>query len=152
MRYLLILLILTSCVTERKRAKICNSCPEKITIERRDSIVNRDTTIYLPSKVLRDTIKIECDENRVPVISIKRPVKNGSMRMEVTRPDLNTLVSECIVDSEAVYITWKEKHTTIEAKEVLRDKPLFDYNYLWVTLAVLGVVYLAYKAQQKRRL
>jgi hypothetical protein len=102
--------------------------------------------------VLRDTIKIECDENRVPVISIKRPVKNGSMRMEVTRPDLNTLVSECIVDSEAVYITWKEKHTTIEAKEVLRDKPLFDYNYLWVTLAVLGVVYLAYKAQQKRRL
>lgn len=152
MRYLLILLLLTSCVTERKRTKICNSCPEKITIERRDSIVNRDTTIYLPSKTLRDTIKIECDENRVPVISIRRPIRNGNMRMEITRPDLNTLISECIVDSEAVYLTWKEKHTTIESKEVIKEKPLFDYNYLWVTLAVLGIVWLAYKAQQKRRL
>lgn len=152
MRYLLILLLLTSCVTERKRAKICKSCPEKITIERRDSIVNRDTTIYLPSKTLRDTIKIECDENRVPIISIRRPVRNGNMRMGITRPDLNTLVSECIVDSEAVYLAWKEKHTTIESTEVIKEKPLFDYNYLWVTLAVLGIVWLAYKAQQKRRL
>ena len=152
MRYILILLILTSCVSERKRAKICSTCPEKITIERRDSIVNRDTTIYLPSKTLRDTIKIECDENRVPVISIRRPVRNGSMRMEVTRPDLNTLVSECIVDSEAVYLTWKEKHTTIESKEVIRDKPLFDWNYLWATLVVLSIVFIAYKAQKKRHL
>lgn len=152
MRYLLLILLLTSCVTERKRAKICATCPEKITIERRDSIVNKDTTIYMPSKVLRDTIKIECDEKGVPVISIKRPKRNGSMRMEVTRPNLNTLISECIIDSEAVYLTWQEKHTTIESKEVLRDKPLFDYNYLWVTLAVLSVVFLAYQAQKKRRL
>lgn len=152
MRYLLILLLFTSCVTERKRTKICNSCPEKVTIERRDSIVNRDTTIYLPSKTLRDTIKIECDEKGVPVISIKRPKRNGNMRMEVTRPDLNTLVSECVIDSEAVYITWKEKHTTIESTEVIKEKPLFDYNYLWATLAVLGIVFLAYKAHQKRHL
>jgi len=138
MRVLILLLILmSSCVTERKREKICATCPQVVTITKRDSIVNRDSIIYTPSLTLRDTIKIECDENRVPIISMSRPVKKGNARMEITRPDLNTLVSECIIDSMAVHIAWQEKHVLTERNEVIRERDPKPYIFLWVILALV---------------
>jgi hypothetical protein len=41
---LLILLTLTSCVTERQRQRICNNCPQ--TIERKDTTIIKETVSH----------------------------------------------------------------------------------------------------------
>jgi hypothetical protein len=50
MKYLALLILLTSCVTERQRQRICNNCPQ--TIERHDTTIIRETvshdTSYVP--------------------------------------------------------------------------------------------------------
>jgi hypothetical protein len=143
-------LLFSACVSERKRAKICETCPERITIVKRDSIVQRDTMVYLPGEILRDTIKVECDGNNQPVISIKRPNRGKRGSMNVTRPDVNTIVSECVIDSQAVAITWNERHSITESTEVIvpKQKGVVKWWYaLIVSLLCFGVgfVYGKYK-------
>ena len=154
MKYILFsVLLFSACVSERKRAKICETCPERIEYSVRDSIVRRDSLIQIPGTTLRDTIKIECDERGVPVISFKRPKRDGTVSMNITRPDVNTIVSECIIDSTAVAISWNEKHTQIkESKEL---KPNTKGMVVWyyaliisILTFIIGFVYGKYKPEK----
>ena len=156
MKHLTILLlafVMSGCISERKRAKICQSC--QVTVERvtRDSIVVRDSIITIQGEVLRDTIKIECDGNNQPVISIKRPLKGRLARMEVSRPDVNTIVSECIVDSQAVAIRWYETHKTTNETKIL---PPVTHGVTWqfalvasIICLLVGFIYGLYKGNSQ---
>jgi hypothetical protein len=143
-------LLFSACVSERKRAKICESCPERIEYTVRDSIVRRDSLIQIPGTTIRDTIKIECDERGVPVISIKRPLRSGNVAMNITRPDVNTIVSECIIDSTAVAISWNEKHTSQREVKVITEgvKGIVWHYALIVSILtfIIGFIYGRYKA------
>jgi hypothetical protein len=143
-------LLFSACVSERKRAKICESCPERIEYTVRDSIIRRDSLIQIPGTTIRDTIKIECDERGVPVISIKRPLRSGNVAMNITRPDVNTIVSECIIDSTAVAITWNEKHTSQREVKVITEgvKGIVWHYALIVSILtfIIGFIYGRYKA------
>ena len=150
---LLLAVVLSGCVSEKRRAKICQTCPVRIETTTRDSIVQRDSIITIQGEVLRDTIKIECDELNRPVISYKRPLKGGLARMEVSRPDLSTLVSTCIIDSQAVAITWQERHTKTE--EVKQLSPL-NYGVTWqfalvasIICLLVGFIYGAHKSNSQ---
>ncbi len=151
MKYILFsVLLFSACVSERKRAKICESCPERIEYTVRDSIIRRDSLIQIPGTTIRDTIKIECDERGVPVISIKRPLRSGNVAMNITRPDVNTIVSECIIDSTAVAITWNEKHTSQREVKVITEgvKGIVWHYALIVSILtfIIGFIYGRYKA------
>jgi hypothetical protein len=143
-------LLFSACVSERKRAKICETCPERIEYTVRDSIIRRDSLIQIPGTTIRDTIKIECDERGVPVISIKRPLRSGNVAMNITRPDVNTIVSECIIDSTAVAITWNEKHTSQREVKVITEgvKGIVWHYALIVSILtfIIGFIYGRYKA------
>jgi hypothetical protein len=143
-------LLFSACVSERKRAKICETCPERIEYTVRDSIVRRDSLIQIPGTTIRDTIKIECDERGVPVISIKRPLRSGNVAMNITRPDVNTIVSECIIDSTAVAISWNEKHTSQREVKVITEgvKGIVWHYALIVSILtfIIGFIYGRYKA------
>jgi hypothetical protein len=143
-------LLFSACVSERKRAKICESCPERIEYTVRDSIIRRDSLIQIPGTTIRDTIKIECDERGVPVISIKRPLRSGNVAMNITRPDVNTIVSECIIDSTAVAISWNEKHTSQREVKVITEgvKGIVWHYALIVSILtfIIGFIYGRYKA------
>ncbi len=151
MKYILFsVLLFSACVSERKRAKICESCPERIEYTVRDSIIRRDSLIQIPGTTIRDTIKIECDERGVPVISIKRPLRSGNVAMNITRPDVNTIVSECIIDSTAVAISWNEKHTSQREVKVITEgvKGIVWHYALIVSILtfIIGFIYGRYKA------
>ena len=151
MKYILFsVLLFSACVSERKRAKICETCPERIEYTVRDSIVRRDSLIQIPGTTIRDTIKIECDERGVPVISIKRPLRSGNVAMNITRPDVNTIVSECIIDSTAVAISWNEKHTSQREVKVITEgvKGIVWHYALIVSILtfIIGFIYGRYKA------
>lgn len=154
MKYILFsVLLFSACVSERKRAKICGTCPERIEYSVRDSIVRRDSLIQLPGTTLRDTIKIECDERGVPVISYKRPKRDGNVSMNITRPDLNTIVSECIIDSTAVAISWNEKHTSAREVKVIKEstKGMVVWYYaliISILTFIIGFVYGKYKPER----
>lgn len=147
---LVLAIVLSGCVSEKRRAKICQTCPVRIEKITRDSIVQKDSIITIQGEVLRDTIKIECDELNRPVISYKRPLKGRLGRMEVSRPDLSTLVSTCIIDSQAVAITWQERHTiTDEVKQL----PAVTYGVTWqfalvasIMCLLVGYIYGAHKS------
>ncbi len=153
MKYILFsVLLFSACVSERKRAKICETCPERIEYTVRDSIVRRDSLIQIPGTTIRDTIKIECDERGVPVISIKRPLRSGNVAMNITRPDVNTIVSECIIDSTAVAISWNEKHTSQREVKVITEgvKGIVWHYALIVSILtfIIGFIYGRYKADK----
>lgn len=115
---LLILTVLTSCVTERKRLKICANCPTKESTMVEDSIIRKDSIIYLPGETITDTIEIECPEGLKPSINIKsKSGKKGRLQTMLTDP--NTLKIDCIIDSAAVAFSWNETHRTVTTEKVL---------------------------------
>jgi hypothetical protein len=115
---LLTLTVLTSCVTERKRLKICANCPTKIETIVRDSIVRKDSTITLPGETIYTTITAKCPDGAKPIFKYN----NGSgKRGKSINKQLNdsTVVNECVIDSAAVVIAWNETHRTVTTEKVL---------------------------------
>jgi len=110
--------VLTSCVTERKRLKICANCPTKIETIVRDSIVRKDSTIRIQGETITEYIKIECPDGAKPtVITKSKSGKRG--RVETKMVDPNALKIDCIIDSAAVVIAWNETHRTVTTEKVL---------------------------------
>lgn len=140
---ILILSSFASCVTEKKRMKICDNCPTVTNTLTKDSLVYRDSTIILPGETIRDTIKIECDDNNDPVISISRAVRGKNITMDITSPDVNTVVSQCTIDSLEVYLSWVESHsntqTTIEPK-ITKHKGI-NWQLILLSIVMFAVGY-----------
>jgi hypothetical protein len=64
---ILIALILSGCVTERKRSKICRTCPTRIETVVKDSIVRKDSVITLPGETIYTTITAKCPDGAKPI-------------------------------------------------------------------------------------
>lgn len=115
---LLTLTVLTSCVTERKRLKICANCPTKTETIVRDSIVRKDSTIRIQGETIYTTITAKCPDGAKPIFTYKNA---SGKRGKSINKQLNdsTIVNECVIDSAAVAFHWNENHKTINEKSVL---------------------------------
>ena len=147
MRYVLgifITLMFIGCVTERKRQKICNTCPSKINTITKDSIVYRDSTIRIPGETITDTLRIECDENNKPVLKDrqgntlnKRKVKGEKGNMTTTLLDSGIIANTCDIDSASVAFRWNETHRTTEKESVITQN---QNSYIWLLSIIVGFV------------
>ena len=115
---ILTLTVLTSCVTERKRLKICANCPTKIETIVRDSIVRKDSTVYLQGETMYTTITAKCPDGAKPIFTYRNA---SGKRGKSINKQLNdsTVVNECVIDSAAVALSWNETHRTVTTEKVL---------------------------------
>lgn len=151
---LLLLTFLSSCITEKKRQKICLECPVKIEKEVHDSIIEKlkDTTIYIttqgPTQYLENPCKNLCD-SLGKLKPIKVEAKKNGIKSTIKTVG-NSLVVECETDSLKAVITGLKETIRIrkeqEVKEVpvchLEHKTWFDeltFWWFWVTLIILLV-------------
>lgn len=118
---------LCSCITEKKRAKICASCPTLIDIK--DSIHEvvriKDTTIYISQK--GDSIFVPCDTT-----SFKRVYKKNGLRLTISK-NKNGIVAECDSDSLKKVIEKINKEVDrsskkTETKVVTTERPLSKFD------------------------
>jgi hypothetical protein len=115
---ILTLTVLTSCVTERKRLKICANCPTKIETIVRDSIVRKDSTVYLQGETIYTTITAKCPDGAKPIFTYKNA--SGKRGKSINKQINDSTVSnECVIDSAAVVIAWNETHRTVTTEKVL---------------------------------
>lgn len=96
---ILALLLVSSCVTEKKRAKICATCPTKdsVSVVRKDSIIYRDTVLFIT--LAGDTVKVPspCDSlGKLKIFEVKEK-KNGLVT--TIKSDGKTLTATCAADS-----------------------------------------------------
>jgi hypothetical protein len=115
---LLILNVLSSCLTERKRLKICANCPTKIETIVRDSIVRKDSTIRIQGETIYTTITAKCPDGAKPIFKYNNA---SGKRGKSINKQLNdsTISNECVIDSAAVVIAWNETHRTVTTEKVL---------------------------------
>lgn len=115
---LLPILLLYSCVTEKKRSQICQSCPV-ITVSK-DSIIyiKKDTTIYITHREVEYRDTIFCDPTG-KVNEFRKVVSGGGVKATVKIKD-NKLTVKCETDSLYQIIrglitekeTWSKSNTT----------------------------------------
>ena len=115
---LLTLTVLASCVTERKRLKICANCPTKIETIVRDSIVRKDSTVYLQGETIYTTITAKCPDGAKPIFTYRNASGKRGKSINKQVND-STVVNECVIDSNAVVIAWNETHRTVTTEKVL---------------------------------
>ena len=150
---LILVVLLTSCISQKKRLKICATCPIQTTVH--DSIVTiiKDTTIYISRR--GDTITLDnpcaylCDSlgNLKPFEIKKR--KNGIV--STLKSANNKLTFDCATDSlEAIIKGLRQtnrsktevKTVTIEKNYTKFDR--FKNTFFWIICALL-VAYLAFR-------
>lgn len=109
-----LIVALSSCITEKKRQKICNTCPIKT--ERHDSIVQRIDTVKVnipgepgPTVYLENPCKLLCDSlGRLKPVNI-HTVKNGQIL------HINT-------QGNGINISSERKDTAVNATVVNTDR------------------------------
>ncbi len=157
MRYLLIIFasfLITSCVTEKKRLKICQSCPLKIkdSIQTITTITPFDTTLFL-SQMGRD-IAVDFDQNNccslVDTLNAMMSRSNGTIttnngiKASIFKKD-KRLVFRCEADSlkEIIKLLREKKETTrdrtieVPARCNLEHLKWYDTYCRWITLFTL---------------
>jgi hypothetical protein len=113
MKYIALLILLTSCVTERQRQRICNNCPQ--TIERHDTTIIKETvthdTTHIPiidSAFYR--LYLKCVDGRVVID--KEIKKLGRMINQQYTLDNNVLnFQSTVIDSLMNIISRYERNT-----------------------------------------
>jgi hypothetical protein len=138
---LIALTLLTSCVTEKKRAKICLSCPTKTETIVRDSIVRKDSTVYLQGERITEYVRIECPDGAKPTVTTKsKSGKRGRLETKLIEP--NTLQMDCVIDSAAVAFSWNESHRTTQTVQTLPCPEVCysGWDIVWAVLASIGLV------------
>ena len=149
---ILLITVLTSCVTEKKRAKICQSCPTKTETIVRDSIVRKDSTVFIEGERITDTLKIECPDGAKPTVTTKsKPGKRGRLETKLIEP--NTLQLDCVIDSAAVAISWNESHRTTQTVQTLPCPEVCysGWDIVWSVLASIGLVSIVAFVMSKRK-
>ena len=138
---LIALTLLSSCVTEKKRAKICLSCPTKTETIVRDSIVRKDSTVLVPGERITEYVRIECPDGAKPTVTTKsKSGKRGRLETKLIEP--NTLQLDCVIDSAAVAISWNESHRTTQTVQTLPCPEVCysGWDIVWSVLASIGLV------------
>jgi hypothetical protein len=151
-----IALLFTACVTEKQRAKICNTC--SVTSGSKDSTSERlrDTTIYIttpgPIQYLPNPCALLCDSAGKLKPFEKTEIKKGIK--STIKSQGNTLVVSCEADSLKQVI--KDLKETIHYHQVKESsvkyvpcdkahKTKFDgftFWWFWITLSIIVVGYL----------
>lgn len=147
--------ILTSCVTEKKRSKICLSCPTKTKTIVRDSIVRKDSTVFIEGERITEYVRIECPDGSKPTVTTKS--KSGKLgRLETKLIEPNTLQLDCVIDSAAVAFSWNESHRTTQTVNTLPCPEVCysGWDIVWAVLASIGLVsivaFFVYLRDRKR--
>lgn len=143
-----ILLLLVSCITEKKRAKICSECPvatEVVTVidsSWSKTITVHDTvykTIQGPSVILPGPCDRFCDSTGKLKPFYKQTKKNGVKQTLYTDTKNNTLVQKCDVDS---LLQVNEKITTeinklrIENKKITLEPKIIYKVTAWQSFII----------------
>ena len=161
-KLLLVLTIFSSCVLTKKQknnflAKYCER-KDSIVYIKKDSIVLKDTTIYVPTIVntpiyLENPCKLLCDSlgNLKPFIKTE---KKGGLKSTVKSVG-NVLVVECETDSLKARIQYLEHHTidiekshtenTVQKPCELEHRTKFDgftWWWFWITASILALFIL----------
>ena len=138
---LLTITVLTSCVTERKRLKICANCPTKIETIVRDSIVRKDSTVYLQGETIYTTITAKCPDGAKPIFTYNNASGKRGKSINKQVND-STVVNECVIDSNAVVIAWNETHRTVTTEKVLPSPEEQCYSAWDMILSVFAAMAL----------
>jgi hypothetical protein len=153
---LLVLTLLGSCVTEKKRLKICQNCPTKTETIVRDSIVQKDSIIVLPGEIITEYIRIDCPDGAKPTVTTKS--KSGKKgRLETKLIDPNTIKADCVIDSASVALSWNESHKVVTTVQTLPSPEVCytGWDMILSTLGSIGLISLIglgiYYRDKKRR-
>lgn len=152
---LIALTLLSSCVTEKKRAKICQNCPTKTETIVRDSIVRKDSTVFIQGERITEYVRIECPDGAKPTVTTKsKSGKRGRLETKLIEP--NTLQMDCVIDSAAVAFSWNESHRTTQTVQTLPCPEVCysGWDIVWAVLASIGLVsivaFILYLRDRKR--
>lgn len=156
---ILISLSLFSCISEKKRLKICRTCAVKDSISyvEKEKIVLKDTTIFTtiagPTQWLENPCKNLCDSlgNLIP---FKKEKKSNGLKSTIKSVG-NSIEVDCDADSLKNVIGYYEKQlekvktqqTTVVSRCELEHRNKFDgftFWWFWIT-AIIIVIYLLFK-------
>ena len=123
MRYLILLcIILTSCITEKKRREICNECK----VVQLDSIYIKDTVVKVNSDTAFIETKLDCDSlGNVRMVEINQ--LNGKLISMQAKLKNNTLRIISKTDTIKVYV---KGNTVVKIRTDVREKIVYK-DYWW---------------------
>jgi hypothetical protein len=152
-----LLAVLSGCATERMRARICNSCPTQTVTEQKDSLVLRDTTIYIPADSSFYYAWLMCKDGKVEIDKVLAEINGRVVRKPTVKIKDNKLTVICPVDSHAVAIQWYERHRHLfmqESRYVIPEKPTFFESVAWllfaITVGIIGMMLLYWALFKKK--
>lgn len=149
-KLLILVVALSSCISQKKRAEICSTCPSKT----KDSVITviKDTTIYITrpgeTVIVPNPCAELCDSFGNVRVFTQTQHKNGITT--TLRTERNKLIVLCKADSlEAIIKGLRSTNTfrseTITAPKVEKSRFQTFINYwFWVTAALI-VGYFGYK-------
>lgn len=108
--YLFSMLFIVSCVTEKQRQKICNSCSVKDSTVLKETIKIKDTTIYVSRKGETVFLQSPCDSIG-NLFFTPKVVKNDGVKTNISHIG-NVLTVRCDVDSLKRIIQLQQKQIT----------------------------------------
>jgi hypothetical protein len=108
-----------------------------------EKIIEKDTTIYLPSAVIRDTTRIYYNTKDSVFTTFERVIhdKTNSTTLSIYLDKLGRLTALCERKADTIYLPIKETHTISVAPPLQPEEPI-DY-VKWGALAavvLLGVI------------
>jgi hypothetical protein len=150
---ILIALTLSGCVTEKKRSKICRSCPSRIETVVKDSIVRRDSIVKIQGETIYTTITAKCPDGAKPIF--KYVNRYGTVGKSInTQVNDSTVVNSCVIDSNEVVIAWNENHRTVSKTETIQySSHCYDWKdmVLSVVVSIVSVSVVAWVMGRKRQ-
>jgi hypothetical protein len=147
----LVLLVISGCVTERKRQRICNSCPEKVITKVETTETVRDSithdTIVEPADSAFYYLYLQCKDGSKP--EIKKEAKKDGKRTKTSKTyneKTGQLVFKCNSDSLQREIEIKNKIIERLKREVVTQtiKDRGNNNDLMKILYFIFIVAVLY--------
>lgn len=153
--FIITLLLLSSCVSEKKRAQICNSCPVKDSIVFKETIKLKDTIIYIdqpgPIQYLENPCKLLCDSlGNLKHFEVKKKEHGITGTIKSVG---NSIAFDCAADSLQAVIkglqekeTFKSENNTVVRYEECKRDHTNGFNgfckwYFFITAAFLLIRY-----------
>lgn len=140
---LAVLLMLSSCVTEKQRAKICATCPVKDSVSYVEKVeyIRHDTTIYISTSPIINIDTLYCDSLGIIKAFQRTWVKNGIKQSLTIKNNVATI--ECGADSLKKVIEGLnvEKATIMsEVRTSIRKEVQFiEHWWKWPLLILSGI-------------
>lgn len=155
LKYILVILLFTSCITAKKVAKICETCPAKeistTNTTKTDSIVPKKAIVDIEGGFRIDTVFIECPDGQKPILKSHNTKSSGNApntNVNTSSTDKGLLIEiKAVNEAKQAEIDYLE-HYIKEIKETNTEKviacpPLTWWEEFWIiTGRILSVVLL----------